>query len=50
MTQTFTPTTQGPNAQIIDFLRQFARDYIPQRRMERYIILREDDGKVLDEC
>lgn len=49
MTQTFTPTTQGLSAQTIDFLRQFARNYKSQRRIGRYIILRDDESKVLGE-
>lgn len=50
MTQTFTPTSQGPSAQTIDFLRQFARSYKPQRRIGKYIILRADEGKAIGEC
>lgn len=50
MTQTFTPTSQGPSAQTIDFVRQFARTFKPKRRIGKYVILRAEDGKVLDEC
>lgn len=50
MTQTFTPSTKGPSAQTIDFIRQFARTFKPERRIGNYVILHAEDDKVLGVC
>lgn len=47
MTHISTPTTMGPSAQTIDFLRQFARNYTLQKRIGKYIILYADKSKTL---
>lgn len=50
MTQISTPSIQGPSTQTLDFLRQFARTYKPQRHVGKYIITHWNEGKNLGEC
>lgn len=38
MTQTSTPTTQGPSLQTIDFIRSFARSYQTKAQQNKVIV------------
>lgn len=51
MTQISTLSNQGPSAETLDFLMNFARSYKPKKQLGKYVdVLLEPPGKALGEC
>lgn len=50
MTQISTPTTQGPSAQTLEFLKKFARSYRPGHQVGKYVITATGEVKPLGVC